>query len=260
MYIVKGMLLRAMNTFSGLSLLTKQPVETRIRQLFYHEAAITMFEDREDAGKKIGKALIKYKNKNVLVLAIPRGGVEVGCEVAACLNADFSILIARKLPFPDEPEAGFGAIAEDGSTFLFDSATHWVDQKTIDKIMKEQQQEIKRRIDVLRKNKPLLHIENRTVILVDDGIAAGSTMRAAITLCRKKKAKKIVVAVPVTGRRNKQEIAKLVDEIVALETPLLFRAVAQVYRNWYDVSDREVIEILEKWKNRQKMTSGNSSM
>ncbi|KPJ74364.1 phosphoribosyltransferase [candidate division TA06 bacterium DG_78] len=209
-----------------------------------------MFLDREDAGKKLGRTLIKYKNKNVLVLAIPRGGVEVGFEVATYLNAELSILIARKLPFPDLPEAGFGAIAEDGSIFLSDDATHWVDQKTIDKIIKEQLQEIKRRIEVLRKNMPLPHIENRIVILVDDGIAAGSTMRACITLCKKRKVKKIVVAVPVTGKRNKQEVAKLVDEIVVLETPFMFRAVAQAYRNWYDVSNREVNEILNRWGNR----------
>jgi predicted phosphoribosyltransferase len=196
--------------------------------------------------------LIKYKTKNVLVLAIPRGGVEVGFEVATYLNAELSILIARKLPFPDEPEAGFGAIAEDGSLFLSDDATHWVDQKTINKIIKEQQQEIKRRIEVLRKNMPLPYIENRIVILVDDGIAAGSTMHAGITLCKKRKAKKIVVAVPVTGKRNKQEIAKLVDEIVVLETPFMFRAVAQVYRNWYDVSNREVNEILNRWKKERQ--------
>jgi putative phosphoribosyl transferase len=209
-----------------------------------------MFSDREDAGKKLGRALRKYKDKNVLVLAIPRGGVEVGFEVATYLNAELAILIARKWPFPDEPEAGFGAIAEDGSTFLSNDTTHWIDQKTIAKIIKEQQQEIKRRIEVLRKNMPLPPIENRIVILVDDGIAAGSTMRACITLCKKRKVKKIVVAVPVTGKRNKQEVAKLVDEIVVLETPFMFRAVAQVYRNWYDVSDREVHELLSSWKNR----------
>jgi putative phosphoribosyl transferase len=211
-----------------------------------------MFLDRKDAGKQLGRAVAIYTDKNALVLAIPRGGVEVGFEVATYLNAEFSILIARKLPFPDEPEAGFGAIAEDGSTFLFDDATHWIDQETIDTIMKAEQQEIKRRIKVLRHNMPLPRIENRIVLLVDDGIAAGSTMRACINLCKKRKAKKIVVAVPVTGKRNKQEIGKLVDEIVVLETPFMFRAVAQVYRNWYDVSDQEVIEILDRWKNKQK--------
>ena len=206
-----------------------------------------MFEDRKDAGKKLARTLEQYKDKDVLVLAIPRGGVEVGFEVATYLNADFSILIARKLPFPEEPEAGFGAIAEDGSIFILDDAHHWVSKQTIDKITKEQRQEIERRIAVLRKNKPLPAIKNRIVILVDDGIAAGSTMHVGIELCKNRKAKKTIVAVPVTGKSRQKEIAALVDEIVVLETPLLFQAVAQVYKNWYDVPDQEVIKIMEIW-------------
>jgi putative phosphoribosyl transferase len=206
-----------------------------------------MFKNRKDAGEKLAHALEKYKNQNIIVLAIPKGGVEVGYEVATYLNAEFSILIARKLPFPHEPEAGFGAIAENGSTFIFDDATKWVSEEKIDKILKTQKQEIERRIAVLRKNRPLPNIKNRTVILIDDGIAAGSTMRASIKFCKNKNAKQIVVAVPVTGKRTAEEIGKIVDNIIVLETPHFFRAVAQVYENWYDVSDKEVIEILKKY-------------
>ncbi len=100
---------------------------------------------------------------------------------------------------------------------------------------------VKERIEVLRKNKPLLDISNRTVFLVDDGIAMGSTMRASIMMCRNKQAGKIVVAVPVSGERVKEEMAELVDEFIVLETPSNFSAVAQVYENWHDVSDQEVI-------------------
>ena len=206
-----------------------------------------MFKNRKDAGEKLAHALEKYKNQNVIVLAIPKGGVEVGYEVAKYLNAEFSILISRKLPFPYEPEAGFGAIAEDGSTFIFDDATNWVPEEKIDEIIEIQKQEIKRRIAVLRNNKPLPNIKNRTVILIDDGIAAGSTMRTSIKLCKNKNAKELVVAVPVTGKRIAKEIREIVNEVIVLETPRFFRAVAQVYENWYDVSDEEVIEILEKY-------------
>ncbi len=207
-----------------------------------------MFEDRKDAGKKLAKALEKYKNKGVLVLAIPRGGVEVGYQIAKHLNADFSILISRKLPFPYNPESGFGAIAEDGSTFIFEDAERWLPKQTIAEVVKEQKQEIRRRIAVLRKNKPSPEITDRIVILVDDGIAMGSTMRASIMLCKNKGAGKIIVAVPVSGEDTAKEIEKMVDEIVVLKKPKFFQAVAQVYRNWYDVSNKEVLEIMERWK------------
>ena len=207
-----------------------------------------MFEDRTNAGQKLALALERYKDQNVLVLAIPRGGVEVGYQIAKHLNADFSILVSRKLPYPDNPEAGFGAIAEDGSTFIFPYAARTVPKQTMDKIIHEQETELKRRIQTLRAGKALPKIKDRTVIITDDGIAMGSTMRASIMLCKNKKAKKIIIASPVAGPNTAKEIAALVDEAVILETPLFFQAVAQVYANWYDVPDDEVIRILQKWE------------
>jgi len=211
-----------------------------------------MFNDRKDAGEKLARALTTYKDKNPLILAIPRGGVEVAYHVAKYLNADLSIIVSRKLPYPDNPEVGFGAVAEDGSTFVLRDAERWLSKKTIDRIVKEQKQEIKRRISVLRKGRPLPEIIGKNVILVDDGIAMGSTMRASIMLCRNKKAGKITVAVPVSGEDVEEEIGKMVDEIIVLEKPVFFQAVAQVYYYWYDVPDREVVEIMEKWKCERK--------
>lgn len=210
-----------------------------------------MFKDRKDAGRKLALALGKYKDTHVLVLAIPRGGVEVGYEVARRLNADFSIIISRKLPYPDNPESGFGAIAEDGSTFVFAHAELHLPQSVIEEISTEQKEEIRRRIDVLRGGRPLPEVEGRTVILVDDGIAMGSTMRAAIMLLRKRGADKVVVAAPVAGDRTTGEIQRLADEVVIVEQPEYFYAVAQVYENWYDVSDEEVIEIMKKWEGKE---------
>jgi putative phosphoribosyl transferase len=209
------------------------------------------FEDRKDAGEKLARALEKYKDQNVLVLAIPRGGVEVGYQVAQYLKAGFSILVSRKLPFPDNPEAGFGAIAEDGSTFLFEDASSWLPKETVDNIITRQKHEIQRRIAVLRRGQPLPEIADQVVILVDDGLAMGSTMRAAINLCKNKGAKKIIVAAPVAGEDVAEDVEKMVGEMVVLTKPPFFRAVAQVYRNWYDVSDQEVIEIMEKWHREQ---------
>jgi predicted phosphoribosyltransferase len=210
-----------------------------------------MFADRKEAGKRLAEKLEKYrKRENVLVLAIPRGGVQVGYQVAKYLNADFSILISRKLPYPYNPEAGFGAIAEDGSTFLFPHAEFELPGETINEILISQQDEIKRRIETLRKGKPLPAMEGKTVILVDDGIAMGSTMRASIKCCRNQGAGRIVVGTPVAGERGRMEIGQLVDEIVVVEEPINFRAVAQVYQNWYDVPDEEVLEIMKKWEHK----------
>jgi putative phosphoribosyl transferase len=205
-----------------------------------------MFEDRQDAGERLAKALTKYKKDHPVVLAIPRGGVEVGYQVARFLDAELSILVARKLPFPDNPESGFGAIAEDGSVYLNEDALGWVSPSERDVIIEEQKQEVTRRVATLRQGKPLPKIQGRTVILVDDGIAMGSTMRAAIELCKRRNAGKIVVAVPVADASIVKEMQRLVDEVVVLETPRSFHAVAQVYKHWYDVSDAEVIDILTK--------------
>lgn len=213
-----------------------------------------MFEDRTDAGKKLATALTKYRGQDVVVLAIPRGGVEVGYQVAKYLGGDFSLLVSRKLPFPDNPEAGFGAIAEDGSTFISEQAARWIPPETVQLIVEEQMRELRRRIQVLRGGAELPGIEGRTTILVDDGIAMGSTMRASIGLCRNKEAAKIVVATPVASERVARQLALLADELVILETPRFFRAVAQVYQHWYDVSDQEVLQIMENWRREHQVT------
>lgn len=205
-----------------------------------------MFKNRKDAGEKLAQALEKYRTENPVILAIPRGGVEVGLQVAAKLNADFSLIIARKLPFPDNPEAGFGAIAENGSTFIFENAYYWLAGETIEEIKQQQIAEIERRIKTLRGGNPLPEIAGRTVIIIDDGIAMGSTMRAAIELCKNKKAGKIVVAVPVAGREVAEKLQEKVNELVVLEIPAYFRAVAQAYERWYDVSDEEVLDLLRE--------------
>lgn len=208
-----------------------------------------MFKDRKEAGEKLAKTLEEYKDRDVLILAIPRGGVEVAYEVAKRVNAELSIIISRKLPFPDNPEAGFGAITEDGSIFMINGAELWISENEIAKIIKEQKQEIKRRIKILRDGEDLPKIEGRDVILIDDGIAMGSTMMASIMLCKNRDAKEIIVATPVAGREVVEKIETLVDVMIILEMPIYFRAVAQIYENWYDVSDEEVIDILRKWKN-----------
>lgn len=152
--------------------------------------------------------------------------------------------MARKLPMPGNPEAGFGAVAEDGSHVIMNNT--FIREEKIDSIMKQQVKEARRRVDVLRRGEPFPAIAGRTVILVDDGLAMGSTMRVAVAMCRNRKAGKIVVAVPVSGQDTARTMERLADEFFAVETPPDFRAVAQVYENWYDVSDEEVMELLNQ--------------
>ncbi len=209
-----------------------------------------MFEDRKDAGVQLAYALEKFKDKDCLVLGVPRGCAEIGYEVARYLNADFSLIVARKLPFPYNPEAGFGALSEGEGRYIFQDASSWIPDRLIKEIIENQKQEIKRRIQELRNGEPLPEMEGKTVILVDDGIAMGSTVRAAIETCKNMNPGKIVVGAPVTSKRVADEIGMLVDEVVVLYTPPFFQAVAQVYRHWHDVSDEEVNEIMRKWNNR----------
>lgn len=205
-----------------------------------------MFIDRTDAGIQLGKALMKYKGPDTIVLAIPRGGVEVGYQVAEALDAPLSLIIARKLPFPDNPESGFGAVAEDGSTWLVPDFRFYLPPETVEEIIASQVAEIRRRIEVLRAGRELPDIRGRTVILVDDGIAMGSTMRASVKYCRNMEAGKVVVAAPVTGSGTAEDMKRIADDVVILDMPLNFRAVAQVYRNWYDVPDEEVLKIMKR--------------
>jgi putative phosphoribosyl transferase len=209
-----------------------------------------MFRDRKDAGQRLANALNPHRTENPLVLAIPRGGVEVGFHVAVGLDAPLTILIARKLPLPDNPEAGFGAVAEDGSTFLIEPLAAWLGPETVQEIIRQQRQEIERRIQALRNGEPLPPLAGRTIILVDDGIAMGSTLRAGIALCRHQQAARVIAAAPVAGPATTDELKGIADEVVILETPMSFRAVAQAYENWYDVSDEEVIRIMSEYRQR----------
>lgn len=207
-----------------------------------------MFYDRTDAGKKLAEKLLRYKNKEVVILAIPRGGVPVAFEIAKELNAKLDILVSRKLPLPQDPEAGFGAIAETGDVVLKQETIAYfgITNKEINKIKKEQLKEIDRRIAVLRQGRKL-NLEGKVAILVDDGLAMGSTMEAAILAARNKKASKVVVAVPVASYSVAQKISKETDDFVCLEMPKYFRAVADAYENWYDLTDKDVLEIMERY-------------
>ncbi len=202
------------------------------------------FKDRSDAGHQVGLALKAYGDKGPLVLGIPRGGVEVAYQAARLCNADFSILIVRKLPFPDNPEAGFGALAEDGSLYLIPDAERAIPRSVVENIVQAQRTEVRRRVEVLREGRKLPSLAGRNVVLVDDGIAMGSTTQAAVLCCRNLHAAHITVAAPVASPRAVDALYPVADRVIALHAPDAFRAVAAFYQNWYDVPDDEVIRIL----------------
>lgn len=210
-----------------------------------------MFRDRKDAALQLAKALEKYKDKNAIVLGIPRGGAETGYYVALHLGATFSLLIARKMGHPANPEYAMGAIAEDGSIYINEAAAETISQETIDRVAAQQQKEIERRVAFLRHGEPLPDLKGKTVILVDDGIATGATLFASIAMCRNQGVGKLIVAAPVSGMEKERELLSVADEVVILETPAMYYAVSQAYQHFYNLTDEEALEFMEKWKKQR---------
>jgi putative phosphoribosyl transferase len=207
-----------------------------------------MFTDRTEAGKILAKALSEYKDKNTIVLAIPRGGVIVAYEVAKALNAPLDLIIPRKIGAPNQPELAIGAVTEDGTTILNRDIVQYlrVPDDYIKTEVKRQIEEIKRRIQRYLGDKPRLSIEGKVVILIDDGVATGATTRAAIASIRKRKPALIVLAIPVGPPDTVKELREDADKVICLMTPEPFFAIGQFYENFEQTSDEEVIQILNK--------------
>lgn len=209
-----------------------------------------MFTDRADAGRQLASLLKQKEYEQAIVLAIPHGGAEVGWQIASICDLPFSLIIVRKLPLPDNPESGFGAMAEDGSLFMHPQAQRWVTPEEQLRIVEEQEKEIRRRIDALRKGQPLPDLRGRHIILVDDGIAMGSSAHVAVKCCRHLGARRITVAAPVASAAAVTRIQADADDIVVPLMPPYFSAVAEAYRQWYDVPQSEVLEILKRAEER----------
>lgn len=211
-----------------------------------------IFIDRRDAGIELGKILDKkYKNRNALVLGIPRGGVVIAHELAKRLNGELSVIITKKLPHPLQEELAIGSAAEDGSLYLT-SLGKRINRNSVQSILVTQEKEIQRRIRRFRRGRPLPDMKNRIVILADDGIATGSTIVPAIQLCKRRKAAMVLVAAPVAGKQSVPDLDKLADEIVIAEQPETFSAVGQVYEDFHHLTDEEVIELLDDFDRNAK--------
>jgi len=217
-----------------------------------------IFENRFDAGRKLADRLVEFYDKNALVLGIPNGGMAVALGVALPLKADLDVVISRKIPLPLSPEGGFGSITDDGTMILNEDLVKktGLTQQQIDYQVGQVRKDIRARSLLYRKDKRPISVTGRTVIVVDDGLASGYTMRAAITSVRQRKPEKVIAAVPVGPEPVIEEIQKLADRVVTCvvgEQGVFY--VSDYYRSWYDVSDEDVLTYLKEWRMRRYPTN-----
>lgn len=216
-----------------------------------------LFIDREDAGVRLGHLLLDQNPESPYIWAIPAGGVPVGKKVSEILHGLFDLIVVRKLRIPDNPEAGFGAVATDGEV-AFNQRLLRALGLTDDKIRQAEttaRAEIRQRETLFRQDKPYPRLQKYTAIVVDDGFASGYTAVAAVRFLRKLAPKKIWAAAPVVSANAasllKTEVERLVTLHISYET---YFAVASFYKNWWDLSDAEVLDYLEKRKDQARQT------
>lgn len=221
---------------------------------------IPPYRDRHEAGQLLGQELSAYANrKDVLVVGLARGGVVVAYEVARQLHAPLDVLVVRKIGAPGQPELAMGAVAPDGTYVLNEEvvgALH-VCEEDINSILEQEKRELKRRERVYRCHRPSLQVKGLTIIVVDDGLATGSTMRAAIAALRRRQPARLVVAVPVGASGTCREFGPLSDQVVCLRTPKSFCAIGLWYQDFSQTTDEEVCHLLdlaESGKNENPLT------
>ncbi len=217
-----------------------------------------LFQNRIEAGKKIAEKIKKLLNEEqlknqLLVLAIPKGGVVIGNEIAKILNCPLDVIITKKIGAPDNPELAIGALGVIGKPVINKELA--LKTGTDGEYLKLEISNLKLKIEEqekkFRQGKPPLDLKDKIIILTDDGVATGATMRAALKIIRQQEPKKIIVATPVIAKDSLKEIEALADEVIYLETPALFFAVGQFYQNFEQISDEEIKEILNvKSKNQ----------
>jgi len=207
------------------------------------------FTDRRHAGRVLASRLTKYAGRDdVIVLALPRGGVPVAYEVACALSAPMDVFLVRKLGTPGHRELAMGAIASGGVRVVNADVVQWygISEAAIDRIAREEQEELERRERAYRDDRPAPDLTNRIVVLIDDGLATGSTMRAAVQAVRARRPARVVIAVPVGAPQTCAELAVCADEVICARMPEPFSAVGQWYLNFEQTDDAEVRELLQK--------------
>jgi putative phosphoribosyl transferase len=218
--------------------------------------ARALFVDRRHAGRVLAESLAHLRGRHeLLVLALPRGGVAVGCEVAHALQAPLDVFVVRKLGFPGHEEFAMGAIASGGVRVMNPLPGTRVAPEAIAAAVAREQDELARREHLYREGRPAASIRGRTVIVVDDGLATGSTMRAALTAIRQQHPSHLVAAVPVGAEEQCRQLRPDADEVVCAATPHPFRAVGLWYQNFPQASDDEVRALLEEARREQALSA-----
>lgn len=214
-----------------------------------------IFKDRQDAGIKLASRLMHYKDRrDVIVLALPRGGVVTGYEIAKILHCPLDIIIIRKIGFPGQPELAIGAVSETGTVVLNEDiiSMYRISDDYIKQQVSKEEEEISRRKSLYRQGKGIPSLEGKVILLVDDGIATGATMKAAVETLKKEKIERVVVAAPVAPLQTAQEFKRIADEFICLETPSDFLAVGSYYRDFEQVSNEQVVEMLRASAEKKK--------
>ena len=213
-----------------------------------------IFENRTEAGKLLGARLSSLKGKGAVVLGIPRGGVVVAKEVAEALGAPLDIVVTRKIEAPGEPEYALGAVTQDGEVIMDTQAAESLgaSARYLDDQARRKKIEVKERLERLRGDLPYPNLEGRVVVIVDDGIATGSSVGAAVMSVRKRRPREVVVAVPVAPHDAVETLSEDGTKVVCLETPGSFLAIGEFYRDFGQVEDIEVKRILDQsWAARR---------
>ncbi len=211
------------------------------------------FKDRQEAGKEVARALAEYKGKNVVVMGMPRGGVVVAREVAEALDAPLDIVVTRKIGAPGEPEFALGAVTQEGDVIVDSRAAESVGATAeyLQEEARRKKSEVKERMRRLRGDAPYPSLEGKTIIIIDDGMATGNSMRAAVQSIKMRGPKEVVVAVPVAPREAVAELSREGTKVVCLEQPRFFFAIGEFYKDFGQVEDAEVRKLLESaWKRR----------
>ncbi len=206
-----------------------------------------VFKNREEAGKKLAVKLKNFQDKkNLIVLAIPRGGLAVGKQFSQTLNCPLDIIVTKKISAPGNPELAIGAVGEIGEPVINEELAVSVGagEKYLEEEITNRQTEVERRIKEYRGERLPFDLKNKTVIITDDGVATGATMEAAVEVVRQQEPKKIIVATPVIARDSLKKLEEKADEVIYLEAPLMFFAVGQFYQEFRQITDEEVKRLL----------------
>ncbi|WP_029521883.1 phosphoribosyltransferase family protein [Persephonella sp. KM09-Lau-8] len=212
---------------------------------------VFVFEDRDEAGEKLAEFLKDLVDKDSIVLAIPSGGVPVGKKISQKLKIPFDLILVKKITYPWNTEAGFGAVSIEGDYILNKEAVQYtgLTDEIIEKQKEKTIQTLKHRNEIFRENRPFPDLTGKTVVIVDDGLASGYTMLTAIQMVKRKNPKKIIIAVPTCSKSAVDKLLPEVDAIVCLNYRDFYPyAVADAYKNWYDLTDEDVLYYLKEEK------------